>query len=268
MIALVEGAERQKTPNEIALNILLAGMTIIFLFAVATIPSFAAYAGGTMPRAGAGRAVRDPDPDHDRRAAVGHRHRRHGPAGALQRAGDVRPRGRGGGRRRHAAARQDRHHHARQPPGHGVPAGARRDRARTGRRGAARLACRRDAGGPLDRRAGQGEIRHPRPRHGAAACAVHPLLGADAHERRRRRRRPIRKGAVDAVIAVRARPARGAAVPPRGRAASPTRSPSPAARRWPWPRTAGCSASSTSRTSSRAASTSASPSCAAWASAP
>ena len=48
MIALVEGAERQKTPNEIALNILLAGMTIIFVFAVATIPSFAAYAGGTI----------------------------------------------------------------------------------------------------------------------------------------------------------------------------------------------------------------------------
>ncbi len=48
MIALVEGAERQKTPNEIALNILLAGMTIIFVFATATIPSFAAYAGGAV----------------------------------------------------------------------------------------------------------------------------------------------------------------------------------------------------------------------------
>ena len=48
MIALVEGAARQKTPNEIALNILLAGMTIIFVFAVATIPSFAAYAGGQL----------------------------------------------------------------------------------------------------------------------------------------------------------------------------------------------------------------------------
>jgi potassium-transporting ATPase ATP-binding subunit len=48
MIALVEGAERQKTPNEIALNILLAGMTLIFVFAVATIPSFAAYAGGKL----------------------------------------------------------------------------------------------------------------------------------------------------------------------------------------------------------------------------
>ena len=48
MIALVEGAERQKTPNEIALNILLAGLTLIFVFAVATIPSFANYAGGTV----------------------------------------------------------------------------------------------------------------------------------------------------------------------------------------------------------------------------
>jgi K+-transporting ATPase ATPase B chain len=47
MIALVEGAERQKTPNEIALNILLAGLTIIFVFAVATIPSFVTYAGGS-----------------------------------------------------------------------------------------------------------------------------------------------------------------------------------------------------------------------------
>ena len=48
MIALVEGAQRQKTPNEIALNILLAGMTIIFVLAVATIPSFADYAGGAV----------------------------------------------------------------------------------------------------------------------------------------------------------------------------------------------------------------------------
>ncbi len=48
MIRLVEGAERQKTPNEIALNILLVGMTIIFVFATATIPSFAVYAGGPI----------------------------------------------------------------------------------------------------------------------------------------------------------------------------------------------------------------------------
>jgi len=48
MIALVEGAERQKTPNEIALNILLIGLTIIFVWAVASIPSFANYAGGSI----------------------------------------------------------------------------------------------------------------------------------------------------------------------------------------------------------------------------
>src|SRR3954469_25771815 len=48
MIKLVEGAERQKTPNEIALNILLAGLTIIFVFATVTIPCYAAYAGGSI----------------------------------------------------------------------------------------------------------------------------------------------------------------------------------------------------------------------------
>ncbi len=45
MIALVEGAERQKTPNEIALNILLAGLTITFLLAVVTLQPFAIYSG-------------------------------------------------------------------------------------------------------------------------------------------------------------------------------------------------------------------------------
>ncbi|MEV5960322.1 potassium-transporting ATPase subunit KdpB [Kribbella sp. NPDC051952] len=44
MIALVEGASRQKTPNEIALNILLASLTIVFLVATVTLPTFAAYA--------------------------------------------------------------------------------------------------------------------------------------------------------------------------------------------------------------------------------
>jgi K+-transporting ATPase ATPase B chain len=51
MIALVEGAERQKTPNEIALNILIAGLTLIFLLAVATLHPFALYA---VSSAGAG----------------------------------------------------------------------------------------------------------------------------------------------------------------------------------------------------------------------
>jgi len=54
MIALVEGAVRQKTPNEIALNILIAGLTLIFLMAVATLPSYSIYAiassgSGTSP---------------------------------------------------------------------------------------------------------------------------------------------------------------------------------------------------------------------------
>jgi potassium-transporting ATPase ATP-binding subunit len=54
MIALVEGAVRQKTPNEIALNILIAGLTLIFLLAVATLPPYVKYAiaavgSGTAP---------------------------------------------------------------------------------------------------------------------------------------------------------------------------------------------------------------------------
>jgi potassium-transporting ATPase ATP-binding subunit len=52
MIALVEGAERQKTPNEIALNILIAGLTLIFLLAVITLQPFSAFA---VSQAGSGR---------------------------------------------------------------------------------------------------------------------------------------------------------------------------------------------------------------------
>ncbi|MFN8058508.1 MAG: potassium-transporting ATPase subunit KdpB [Vicinamibacterales bacterium] len=49
MIALVEGADRQKTPNEVALNILLALLTLVFLLVVGTIQPFAAYAGAEIP---------------------------------------------------------------------------------------------------------------------------------------------------------------------------------------------------------------------------
>jgi len=48
MIALVEGAQRQKTPNEIALNILLAGLTIVFLIAVVTLQPLATYSGASQ----------------------------------------------------------------------------------------------------------------------------------------------------------------------------------------------------------------------------
>ena len=48
MIALVEGAARKKTPNEIALTVLLSGLSLVFVLAVATIPAFAGYAGGEV----------------------------------------------------------------------------------------------------------------------------------------------------------------------------------------------------------------------------
>ncbi len=129
MIKLVEGAERQKTPNEIALNILLIGLTIIFVFATATIPSYAAYAGGTISIVILVALFVTLIPTTIGALAIGYRHRRHGPSGALQRAVDVRPRGRGRRRRRHAAARQDRHHHFRQSAGDRDRCGAGRDRA-------------------------------------------------------------------------------------------------------------------------------------------
>src|SRR5205085_1611351 len=52
MIVLVEGAQRQKTPNEIALNILIAGLTLIFLLAVITLQPYAAF---SVAQAGAGK---------------------------------------------------------------------------------------------------------------------------------------------------------------------------------------------------------------------
>jgi K+-transporting ATPase ATPase B chain len=48
MIALVEGAARKKTPNEIALTVLLSGLSLVFVLAVAIIPAFTAYAGGSV----------------------------------------------------------------------------------------------------------------------------------------------------------------------------------------------------------------------------
>ncbi len=60
MIALVEGAERQKTPNEIALNILLAGLTIVFVLAVATLLPFALYSVGASRSAGGFAAAAPP----------------------------------------------------------------------------------------------------------------------------------------------------------------------------------------------------------------
>ncbi len=199
MIALVEGAKRQRTPNEIALAILLAGLTIVFLMATVTLRPFGDYAGHHRRDGRARRAARLPHPDDDRRAAVRDRDRRHGPRRAVQRAGDERPRGRGvRGRGRHPA-RQDGDHHLRQPPG-GV------DHGRPGRRGggrgqgrARRLDQGRDPGGSLDRR--------PRPQaaRGARSAGTHrrrcglrgarrddrrgdPVQGGDPYQRRPARR--------------------------------------------------------------------------------
>ena len=151
-------------------------------------PELRPLCGRHGPDRGRGGAVRDADPDDHRRAALRHRHRRDGPSDPLQRARDVGPLGRGGRRRRHAAARQDRHDHARQPPGDGVPAAGRRDRAGARRRGSARLASGRNARGSLDRRARQAEIRAARARDGAAPRPLRSFHRADAHERRRHRR--------------------------------------------------------------------------------
>ena len=121
MIALVEGASRQKTPNEIALHILLVGLTIVFLFACVTLVPLALYSGirlsATMIVAllvclipttigGLLSAIGIAGMDRLLRKNV-HRHER--------------PRRRGGRRRRRAAARQDRHHHARQSHGDRAP---------------------------------------------------------------------------------------------------------------------------------------------------
>ena len=64
MIALVEGANRQKTPNEIALNILLAALTIIFVFAVATLQPLAIYSKVSNP------GVPDTSPDSNGVAGI------------------------------------------------------------------------------------------------------------------------------------------------------------------------------------------------------
>ena len=180
MIALVEGAERQKTPNEIALNILLAGLTLIFVFAVATIPSFANYAGGRVSVivlvalfvtlipttigallsaigiAGMDRLVR-----FNVLAMSGR---------AVEAAGDV-----------------DTLLLAWQPAGGGIHCAPRRERKGTRRRGATRVSLRRNTGRPLDRGAGKREIRHSRPRHGRTPGKVHSFFGVHQVERNRYR---------------------------------------------------------------------------------
>ena len=209
MIALVEGARRQKTPNEIALDILLAALTIVFLLATVTLMPFSLYA---VEAAGAGRARHDdgargaprlPHSDDDRRPALGDRHRRHGPDDPGERDRDVGPCGRGGGRRRRAAARQDRHDHARQPrrPSRSCP---RRGVAERELAEAAQLASLADET-PEGRSIvvlAKAALRRARSRPARARRDLRPVHRPDAHERRRPRR---------AARSARARPMRSSA---------------------------------------------------------
>ena len=175
MIGLVEGAKRQKTPNEIALTVLLAGMTIIFLIACVTLVPFGLYSGlrfsvtvivallvclipttiggllSAIGIAGMDRLIR-----HNVIPMSGR---------AVEAAGDVDT----------MLLDKTGHDHARQPHGDRVPPRAGRRASRTSPN-AAQIASLADEtpGGPLDRGAGQGALRPARPRaqaaRGAASC--------------------------------------------------------------------------------------------------
>ncbi len=116
MIALVEGAARQRTPNEIALSVLLTSLTIVFLIAVATLQPLAGYSGQLQPLIIliALLVCLIPTTIGALLSAIGIA----GMDRLVQRNVLAMSGRRGGrGRREHAPARQDRHHHARQPPG-------------------------------------------------------------------------------------------------------------------------------------------------------
>ena len=194
MIALVEGAERRKTPNEIALNILLAGLTITFVVAVVTLRAVRALRGDEPLADRPDRAPRRADPDHDRRPALRNRHRGHGPARPAQRPRDVGPRGRSVRRRRRAAARQDRHDHARQPAGLGVRPG--RGVSANELAEAAQLSSLAD-----ETPEGRSIVVLAKEQYGLRGrelseheAHVHPVLRHDADERGRLRRQAVPQG--------------------------------------------------------------------------
>ena len=211
MIAMVEGAKRQKTPNEIALSILLSALTIIFLLATATLLPYSIYA---VDAAGQGHPVTVtvlvallvcliPTTIGGLLSAIGiagmdrmiqanvHRH--------------VGPRGRGRRRRGCAAAGQDRHHHAGQPAGHRVSSLPRASRNRQ-LADAAQLASLADET-PEGRSIvvlAKERFRLARTRRDTS-LAPHfvPFTAQDPHERRELATgAQIRKGAADAIDGV------------------------------------------------------------------
>ncbi len=104
MIKLVEGAQRQKTPNEIALTILLSALTIIFLVVCITLKPFGLYSGVAFSVTVLVALLVCLIPDHHRRSSERHRDRRDRPAGAKKCPGHERPGRRGRRRCRRAAA--------------------------------------------------------------------------------------------------------------------------------------------------------------------
>ncbi len=97
MIALVEGAERRKTPNEIALGILLAALTLVFMLVIVSLRPFAVFAGTDVSVTTLIALLVALIPTTIGALLVGDRDRRHGPARAPQRPGPLRPRRRGVG---------------------------------------------------------------------------------------------------------------------------------------------------------------------------
>ena len=236
MIALVEGASRQKTPNEIALNILLASLTIVFLMADGHAAAVRDLLGRRAVPDRARRAAGLPHPDDHRRAAVRHRHRgmdrlvQHNVLAmsgrAVEAAGDVNTLllDKTGtitlGNRQAAEF---------------LPVGGRRPGRARGRRPALQPGG-RDARGPLDRRprqdrrtacasAHQGELSTA---HFVAFTAQTRMSGVDLD-----RRPPDPQGRRRRGDEVGPRPAAGTRR--RRSARSSTASPPPAARRWSSP---------------------------------
>ena len=166
MIALVEGAERQKTPNEIALNILLAGLTIIFLIVVrhaasrSPLYSDAAVSRRRCSSPCSSASSRPPSAACSPPSAS--------PAWTAWCGTTCSPCPAAPWRRPATSTRCCSTRPGTitlgQPAGRGVPPDARRHRGGARRRGPAGVARRRDARGPLHRRAGQG-VRPARPAH-------------------------------------------------------------------------------------------------------
>ena len=213
MIALVEGAQRQKTPNEIALSILLAGLTIIFMLVCVSLYPFALYGGTPLSLpvlvallvclipttiggllSAIGIAGMDRLVQHNVLAMSGR---------AVEAAGDV------------DTLLLDKTGTitlGNRMATEFIPVADVRSRG-TGRRGAARLAGRRNPGRTFDRGAGQERIQPARTRAGGEGRANLSRFRPDAHERRRSRRRarsararPIRLSSSCAKMAATRRP--------------------------------------------------------------